>query len=353
MKNPIELVVAVPAGLTPEAIDRLATLRLAYARGPVHIAHGSADAYWFDYFGVGQRVDWPVARLRAATPAAPYIICADPVYLGVSGDAVTLDASAARDLTLEDARALLAILNRHFAADGLRFTEVSAQEWLLEGPVAIDASTTPPAQAHGHSIEAFLPQGPQARLLKRIANEAQMLLHDTPANPARQARGQAPINAVWLWGATAHDAHSNESTATPASGQTKKSTEGNTPRPQSLTLCSNAAHVRGLALAAGATAMALPKTAQRLASQAPAGPLAFDLDARLQDAHLFLPWFEENWIEPLRQRAIDERRVCRLTLVLGAWRASVDLFKPDPWRLLRRGGLARRLQRAGVAAPAP
>ena len=352
MKNPIELVVAVPAGLAPEAIDRQATLRLAYARGPVHIAQGDADAYWFDYFGVRRRGDWPVARLRAATPAATYTICADPVYLGVSGDAVTLDARAAGDLTPDDARTLMDILNRHFAADGLRFTEVSAQEWLLEVSVAIDATTTPPARAHGFSIENFLPQGPQARLLKRIGNEAQMLLHDTPVNLARQARGQAPINAVWLWGANAQHMHSNESIVTPANGDTTASAEGKRPMPQSLTLYSSATHVRALARAAGAAAMALPESAQLLESRASAGALAFDRDARLLDAQYFRPWLETHWIEPLRQRAILQRGACRLTLLLGSTRAGVDLFRPDPWRLLRRGGLARRLQQAGAAAPA-
>jgi len=349
MKNSIELVVAVPAGLAPEAIDQQATLRRAYARGPVHIAQGDADAYWFDYFSVRRRGDWPVARLRAATPAA-YTICADPVYLGVSGDAVTLDARAAGDLTPDDARTLMAILNRHFAVDGLRVTEVSAQEWLLEGAVAIDATTTPPARAHGFSIENFLPQGPQARLLKRIGNEAQMLLHDTPVNLARQARGQAPINAVWLWGASAQAMQSNESKVMPANGDATTSVKGNSRTPRSLTLYSSAAHVRALARAAGATAMALPESAQLLENRASAGALAFDLDARLFDAQSFLPWLEAHWIEPLRQRAILQRGACRLTLLLGTTRAGVDLFRPDPWRLLRRGGLARRLQRAGAAA---
>jgi len=349
MKNSIELVVAVPAGLAPEAIDQQATLRRAYARGPVHIAQGDADAYWFDYFSVRRRGDWPVARLRAATPAA-YTICADPVYLGVSGDAVTLDARAAADLTPDDARTLMAILNRHFAVDGLRVTEVSAQEWLLEGAVAIDATTTPPARAHGFSIENFLPQGPQARLLKRIGNEAQMLLHDTPVNLARQARGQAPINAVWLWGASAQAMQSNESKVMPANGDATTSVKGNSRTPRSLTLYSSAAHVRALARAAGATAMALPESAQLLENRASAGALAFDLDARLFDAQSFLPWLEAHWIEPLRQRAILQRGACRLTLLLGTTRAGVDLFRPDPWRLLRRGGLARRLQRAGAAA---
>jgi len=349
MKNSIELVVAVPAGLAPEAIDQQATLRRAYARGPVHIAQGDADAYWFDYFSVRRRGDWPVARLRAATPAA-YTICADPVYLGVSGDAVTLDARAAADLTPDDARTLMAILNRHFAVDGLRVTEVSAQEWLLEGAVAIDATTTPPARAHGFSIENFLPQGPQARLLKRIGNEAQMLLHDTPVNLARQARGQAPINAVWLWGASAQAMQSNESKVMPANGDATTSVKGNSRTPRSLTLYSSAAHVRALARAAGATAMALPESAQLLENRASTGALAFDLDARLFDAQSFLPWLEAHWIEPLRQRAILQRGACRLTLLLGTTRAGVDLFRPDPWRLLRRGGLARRLQRAGAAA---
>src|SRR5205814_619298 len=35
----------------------------------------------------------------------------------------------------------------------------------------------------------------------RILNEAQMVLHAHPVNEAREARGEPPINSVWLWGA--------------------------------------------------------------------------------------------------------------------------------------------------------
>jgi hypothetical protein len=40
----------------------------------------------------------------------------------------------------------------------------------------------------------------------------------------------------------------------------------------------------------------------------------------------------------------------RLTLDLPNAIASIELFRIDPWRLLRRGGLAKRLAAAGIEA---
>ena len=37
--------------------------------------------------------------------------------------------------------------------------------------------------------------------LHQVLNEAQMVLHSHPVNEAREARGEAPVNSIWLWGA--------------------------------------------------------------------------------------------------------------------------------------------------------
>ena len=327
MPNLLEIVVSPPEGVSAPGLDALPLIRSAFARKAVPIISAAADGYWFRRFAVRRQHDWPAASFRSAASGASFRLCADPVHLAIHGDAVTLDATASADLTHEDAQSLIAHLNAHFAADGVRLSLVSIGEWLLESPQPIDASTTPMPQVHGRSIETHLPQGNQARLLKRIGNEAQMMLHEAAVNLARQARGQAPINGLWLWGGG-----QGSGDATPAAA---------------ITVYSNAAHVRGLALAAGAQGRPLPAGATALAFDTADGKLVIDLDARTSDPHRFTAWLNEIWLLPLQQLAAQHSYEVDLTVVLSDATASARMFERDLLRALRRGGLAQSLKRAG------
>ena len=327
MKHLLELVVTPPAGVGTEALDALEDLRRAFARGPVQIDTTGPDAWWFRRFGIEKQTDWPAAAWRATSdsdPPALYRLCADPVHLQASGDAVVLDAAAVHDLGAAESRTLVERLNVHFQADGLRFCVVAPKHWLMESGERIDATTVPTAFAHARSIEALLPQGGQGRLLKRIGNEAQMLLHDTDINRAREARGAAPVNGVWLWGGAG---------ATPAV----------TAAPE-LTVLSDALHVCGIAQAAGARCGPLPANADALAHCD--GPLAVDLAAPFGDPAGWPESFLADWLAPLQA----QRRRVRLVLNLPRATLTSELFRADPWRWLRRGGVGRRLAAAGIAA---
>ncbi len=327
MKQMLELVVTPPAGVGTDALDAMEDLHRAFARGPVQLDTAGPDAWWFRRFGIEKQTDWPAAAWRAtagSNPPAAYRLCADPVYLQASGDAVVLDAAAVHDIGADEARALVERLNAHFQADGLRFRVVAPNHWLMESGERIDATTVPTAFAHARSIEALLPQGAAARLLKRIGNEAQMLLHDTAINSAREARGGAPVNGVWLWGGAG---------ATP-----------NVTAAPELTVLSDALHVRGIAQAAGARCGPLPANADSLPHCN--GPLAVDLAAPFADPAAWPELFLADWLAPLRA----QRRLVRVVLNLPQATLTTELFRADPWRWLRRSGLGSRLAAAGIAA---
>ena len=325
----IELVVTPPAGAGDRALDALPAIRHAFAKRPVPIVGAAADEYWFRRFGVQRQHDWPAAVFRTAGPHATYRLCADPVHLGINGDAVTLDATASADLSLEDAQSLIAHLNAHFAADDMHLSLVGSGEWLLETPRPIAATTTALFQVHGRSIETHLPQGCEARLLKRIGNEAQMVLHEAAVNLARQARGQLPINGLWLWGG-------GKGCGVAASNP-------------AMTMVSNATHVRGMAMAAGAQMQHLPESAATLALDPAVTLRTIDLDARTIDPHIFPTWLEQTWLRPLEEIAARDALDCHLTLVLPQVTSTARLFERDLLRALRRGGLVARLKRAGHA----
>lgn len=52
----------------------------------------------------------------------------------------------------------------------------------------------------GKDINHHLPTGKDAKPWHAALNEIQMLLHEHPVNEAREARGEPPVNSVWLWG---------------------------------------------------------------------------------------------------------------------------------------------------------
>jgi hypothetical protein len=322
MKEAMELVITPPAGLEIAALDAVNDIREAFASGPVQIGPAIQGAWWYRRFGLQMQGDGPAAAFRDTIGGAGQRFCADPVRLRVSGDAVVLDAVAATDLSSDDAAGLIEILNRHFAADGIAFRAIAPDQWLMDSDKPIDATTFAPELAHARSIETFLPQGSHARRLKQIGNEAQMLFHECEINNAREARGQAPINGLWLWGGAR---------ACPAVA----------PLPGAR-LFSNRQHVRGLASATGAAVAPLQLGAAEI--QHADGTMIIDLFAAFADPQGWTDWLAEHWLAPLKKRG----EPVRITLDMPAACASAPLFRIDFWRFLRRASLAARLASAGV-----
>jgi len=324
MEQFLELVITPPVGLEAAALDGQDDIRQAFAGGPAEVAPAAQGQWWYRRAGLVAEDDAPAAALRAAGSFDGQLFCADPVRLQVSGDAVVLDAGAAADLSLNEAAGLIDLLNRHFAADGLAFHALANDQWLMASAAPIEARTCAPERAHARSIEACLPQGAQARRLKQIGNEAQMLLHDCPVNQAREARGQAPINGLWLWGGARR--------AVVAPGLA------------GVTIFSNRLHVRGLAAPAAGRAWPLPDGAAAL--PAVDGPVLVDLFAAFADPHGWPAWLAGHWLAPLRERGMQVRCVVDLPDAC----ASARLFRGDLWRFLRRGSLVSRLRAAGIDA---
>ncbi len=322
MKQAMELVITPPTGLDIATLDTVDEIRQAFASGPAQIEPATQGTWWYRRFGVQARGDGPAAAFRDASGGAGQRFCADPVRLQVSGDAVVLDAGASADLAADDAARLIEILNRHFAADAITFRAIAPDQWLMDADTPVDAATHAPESAHARSIESLLPQGAQARRLKQIGNEAQMLFHDCEVNNAREARGQAPINGLWLWGGA-------------------RECPMVAPLPGARVL-SNRLHVRGLARAAGAAGAPLPPDARAIG---PAdGPVIVDLCCAFADPHGWTDWLAEHWLAPLKNHG----EPVRMTLNLPEACATAPLFRSDFWRFLRRGSLAARLASAGI-----
>ena len=137
-----------PADTTAPAFERL----LAAAEAPIADTEGRV-AIVCAALGVIRQRDWPVgpllARAMAPNSDAKYWLCADPATLEVGRDDVRLRAMVS-DLGDAETAALLATLNAHFAADGLRFIAPTAQHWLVA------CAAVPALATRGPDADAYL-----------------------------------------------------------------------------------------------------------------------------------------------------------------------------------------------------
>jgi hypothetical protein len=142
----------------------------------------------------------PLALLGAGgDPGDDYVLCADWVHLALDRDTVVL-ARTIDDLSPDESAALVAMLDRHFATDGLRFEALRPNACFVRCDRRADLVTTPPDAARGRRLIASLPRGSDARIWKRWQNEIEMLLHEHPVNAAREARNLPPVTGVWFSG---------------------------------------------------------------------------------------------------------------------------------------------------------
>jgi hypothetical protein len=141
----------------------------------------------------------PLAALGAGfDPGRAHVLRADPVSLVAGRNDVAL-AGRIDDLAADEASALIATLNAHFADDGLAFHAPRPDAWFVTVREPPALFTTPLACVRG-ALLRHLPTGDDAGRWRRWLSEMQMLLHEHPACRAREARGQSPVTGIWLSG---------------------------------------------------------------------------------------------------------------------------------------------------------
>lgn len=122
-----------------------------------------------------------------------------PVHLQLQRD--TFNLTHVPMLEADAFKACTQLLNDHFSQEAIHF-EPSAikQYWYLRLPKRIKASTHALQHVLGQDVHHFQPSGPDGATLRRIINEAQMLLHEHPVNQSRIVQGFPEINSLWISG---------------------------------------------------------------------------------------------------------------------------------------------------------
>ena len=341
----MQLTLLIPELIWPEpadhdALDALAcpALNTLLARSRLNRrAAQSLEATLTDAFGLPEGAPYAPYRLLGETtgptgqptdqPTEACWICADPVHLRFHQERLILADSGSFNIELSEAQSMVCDLNTHFADLG-RFHAVAADRWYLQLATSSDlhALHVPPLSTMaGRSVENQLPDTAQASTLRRLLNEAQMLLHAHPANAARENAGHLPINSMWLWGAGTLPA------------RTESCFDG---------IWSTLPLAVGLGLAAGIPTNAVPANAAALlASAAPGSRQLVVLDDLLgpvqyengDDYRAALQSLESRWFAPL-QKALAAGKLKQLRIeastAYGAltWESS----RSDQWKFWRR-----------------
>lgn len=120
-----------------------------------------------------------------------------PVHLAVGTDGVDVLPPAALNLSESDAARFAALLRELWPEqEGWQWRLLDATHWAIGHATALDGLQAASIErAAGQPIEPWLPD---SRALRRWQNEAQMLLHGHALNEAREARGEHPVNSVWI-----------------------------------------------------------------------------------------------------------------------------------------------------------
>ena len=195
-----------PARLLEAAAQdlRLPAFETLLARGVyTACAAEGVEAQVCTELGIARNQDFPVAPITLladkGVAGEHYWLRADPVHLRVMRDRIVLADSGVLGLSQPEADALALSISAHFGA-AFSPQPLHPARWYLRFDQAPRLRTIPLSIAVGCDIDPLLPQGEDAMLFRTQLNELQMLLFEHPVNQAREARGELPVNSLWLWG---------------------------------------------------------------------------------------------------------------------------------------------------------
>lgn len=126
-----------------------------------------------------------------------------PAHWRLGTEQVSLLDPDALQLDEPTSRALLEAVRELFESEGFELRYGAPTRWYASHPLLQGLVSASPDRVIGRNVDRWLWPGsptPAARLLRRLQNEVQMLLHDHPVNAARDSAGALPVNSFWLSG---------------------------------------------------------------------------------------------------------------------------------------------------------
>lgn len=123
-----------------------------------------------------------------------------PAHWHLGTEQLSLTDPASLVLDEATSRAFFDAVRELFTSEGFELHWGAPLRWYLVHPSLAGLATASIDRVIGRNVDRWLPAGPQARLLRRLQNEVQMLLYTHPLNAGREARRQPVVNSFWLSG---------------------------------------------------------------------------------------------------------------------------------------------------------
>jgi hypothetical protein len=123
-----------------------------------------------------------------------------PVHWRVGADAVHVADPRALALDESSSRALLDAVRPLFEGEGFVVGWGAPLRWYASHSSLAALATASLDRVVGRNVDRWLPAQREARVVRRLQNEVQMLLYTHPINAAREDAGALPVNSFWLSG---------------------------------------------------------------------------------------------------------------------------------------------------------
>ncbi len=123
-----------------------------------------------------------------------------PVHWHVGRDHISLADPAALRLEDDESRSLLDAIRSLFESEGWSIAWGQALRWYAADDSLDGLACASIDRVIGRNVDLWLPNVAQARSIRRLQAEVQMLLYQHPVNDAREARGELSVNSFWLSG---------------------------------------------------------------------------------------------------------------------------------------------------------
>jgi hypothetical protein len=158
-------------------------------------------ARWMGRDDLARAAPAAVAAAASARPSGEGSVwIANPIHLIAGLTSLHLDYRGLLRLPAQDLARLAQDFAKTFGETEFHLEALESGPFLLRASRSLNARTTEPSRVLAHELEASLPNGPDAPILKRLGAELEMWLHSHPVNEARGRRGELPVSTLWPWG---------------------------------------------------------------------------------------------------------------------------------------------------------
>lgn len=127
-----------------------------------------------------------------------------PCHWKPHSDSVHMDDPHHLSLTPRDMETLRHTMEPYFAEDGITLYPEhlghAYPRWLAHGEVFANLPTASLERVSGQSVDPWMPRQAQAKGLRKLQNEMQMLLYTHPVNDARADFRLPAVNSFWVSG---------------------------------------------------------------------------------------------------------------------------------------------------------